>query len=352
MSVSYSLYEGWQHLLTLCEVQPTENAVILVGDATHPEHLSAARLALAHIGTPASILQLGEVRSAPSKTSKASPIALGPTALARNTSAIAAMKAADIVVDLFGMYRGAEQRDIQASGTRVILVKEPPETFLRHLPQAEDRRRIEIGERLIRASDTMRVTSKAGTDFTVKLGEFPPLTQYGYTATAGRWDHCPSTFVASWPNEGSSNGTVVLAPGDVILPFKQYVRTPIRLTIKEGFIREIEGDYDAHYLREYMAGFNDPEGYAVAHLGWGMARGGRWTTIGLQDKFQTNGMESRSSAGNFMFSTGQNADIGGKRHTACHLDIPMQGCSIWLDSTAVVQDGQVVESVFAEKSHA
>lgn len=348
MSVSYSLLEGWQHLLMLCEVKASENAVILIGDGTHPDHLSAARLALAQLGAPVSILQLGEARAS---ASKASPIALGPTALARNKSAVAAMKAADIVVDLFGMYRGAEQRDIQASGTRVILVKEPPETFLRHLPDETDRLNVEQGERLMRAAKTMRVTSKAGTDFSVRLGEFPPLTQYGYTATPGRWDHCPSTFVASWPDEGSSNGTVVLAPGDVILPFKQYVRTPIKLTIKDGYIRTIEGDFDAHYLREYMAGFNDPEGYAVAHLGWGMARAGRWTTLGLQDKFQTNGMESRSSAGNFMFSTGQNADIGGKRHTACHLDIPMQSCSVWLDEQAVVLEGKLVQAQQEEEAH-
>jgi 2,5-dihydroxypyridine 5,6-dioxygenase len=43
-----------------------------------------------------------------------------------------------------------------------------------------------------------------------------------------------------------------------------------------------------------------------------------------------------------MFSTGQNADIGGKRHTACHLDIPMQGCSVKVDEAPMVVDGDVV----------
>jgi len=339
MALTFTLVEGWRHLLDLCQVREDESVVLLHGDASYPEHVAAAKLELARIGAPTVMLQLGESARRP-KSGKL--IALGPTALAGNKAAIAAMKAADIVVDLFGMYRGAEQHEIQAAGTRVILVKEPPETFLRLLPQYDDKRRVEAAKRCLENARTMHITSKAGTDLRVELGEFPCLTQYGFTDQPGRWDHCPSTFVAIWPNELSANGTVVLAPGTTILPFKSYVRTPVTLTIRDGFIRDIAGDFDAQYLRDYMASFDDPEGYAVAHLGWGLNRNARWTTLGLQDKFQTNGMDSRCFYGNFMFSTGQNADIGGTRHTACHLDIPMQGCSITVDGQAMVIDGDVV----------
>jgi 2,5-dihydroxypyridine 5,6-dioxygenase len=48
----------------------------------------------------------------------------------------------------------------------------------------------------------------------------------------------------------------------------------------------------------------------------------------MYDKRQSNGLESRSFAGNFMFSTGPNAEAGGTRHTPCHLDIPMMDCSV------------------------
>ena len=339
MSLSLSLLEGWRHLLALCAVKPQESAVMLVGDASHPDHVAAARMALTMIGTSFTVLQLGEKRTV---RRHGQPIALGPTALAGNAPAVAAMKAADIVVDLLGMYRGAEQRDIQASGTRVILVKEPPETFLRMLPESSDKERVEAARSRLERARSMHVRSAAGTDLHVELGEFPVLTQYGFTDTPGRWDHCPSSFVATWPNELSARGTVVLSPGDTILPFKSYVRTPVALTIDGGFIRSIEGGFDAKYLRDYMASFDDPEGYAVAHLGWGLGRSALWTTLGLQDKAQTNGMDCRSFAGNFMFSTGQNADIGGKRHTACHLDIPMQDCSIDLDGETVVREGRVV----------
>jgi 2,5-dihydroxypyridine 5,6-dioxygenase len=53
------------------------------------------------------------------------------------------------------------------------------------------------------------------------------------------------------------------------------------------------------------------------------------------------GMELRSFYGNVMFSTGPNNELGGPNDTACHLDIPMRGCSLFLDDEAMVLDGDI-----------
>jgi 2,5-dihydroxypyridine 5,6-dioxygenase len=45
---------------------------------------------------------------------------------------------------------------------------------------------------------------------------------------------------------------------------------PVRLTMKEGYCVAIEGGIDATLLRDYMASFNDPEAYAMSHIGWGL----------------------------------------------------------------------------------
>jgi len=120
------------------------------------------------------------------------------------------------------------------------------------------------------------------------------------------------------------------------------VRSPIRLEIRDGYVRAIDGGLDARYLRDYMASFRDPEGYAVSHLGWGLHDRARWTMLGMYDKRQTNAMDARSYYGNFMFSTGPNAEGGGTRHTPCHLDIPMSSCSLWVDGVAVLERGDVL----------
>jgi 2,5-dihydroxypyridine 5,6-dioxygenase len=53
------------------------------------------------------------------------------------------------------------------------------------------------------------------------------------------------------------------------------------------------------------------------------------------------GMEPRSFYGNVMFSTGPNNELGGANDTACHLDIPMRGNSLFLDGEPIVIDGDL-----------
>lgn len=340
MAMTLGLLDAWKHLLGLCRLKESESAVILLGDESHPDHVAAARMALAMSGARTLSMQLGE---APRQRMAGESTAFyAPTALTGNRVAIEAMKSADLVIDLFGMYRGSEQEEILAAGTRIILVKEPPEVFMRLRPEEADRTRVMAAHAVLSRGKTLHACSAAGTDLTVSLGEYPCLIQYGFADAPGRWDHCPSAFIATWPSERSAQGTVVLAPGDMILPFKTYVQTPITLTIRDGYVRAIEGGLDARYLRDYMATFNDPEGYAVSHLGWGLHSRAQWTALGMYDKRQTNAMDARSFAGNFMFSTGPNAEGGGTRHTPCHLDIPMQDCSVSVDGVTMVDRGVVV----------
>jgi 2,5-dihydroxypyridine 5,6-dioxygenase len=338
MAITAAFLDAWKNVLDLSRVSAAESTVILIGAETHPDHVEAARLSLALLGARVLTMQLGERPRTLSGTGQG---IYGPTALTGNQAAIAALKTCDVVIDLMGMYRGAEQEEILAAHTRILLVKEPPDIFMRLQPAMADKAKVTAAAAIIDRARTMSVRSAAGTDFSVRLGEYPILMQYGFADEPGRWDHCPSAFVARWPDERSANGTVVLDKGDTILPFMDYVRTPITLRIADGYIRGIEGDLDATFLRDYMAKFDDSEAYAISHLGWGLHERAHWTALGLSGG-RTVGMDARSFAGNFMFSSGPNSEAGGNRHTACHLDIPMRNCSVLLDGRAVVIDGAVV----------
>jgi 2,5-dihydroxypyridine 5,6-dioxygenase len=46
--------------------------------------------------------------------------------------------------------------------------------------------------------------------------------------------------------------------------------------------------------------------------------------------------------GNVLFSTGPNTELGGTNDTPCHLDLPMRGCSLWVDDVPVLEHGRVV----------
>ena len=89
--------------------------------------------------------------------------------------------------------------------------------------------------------------------------------------------------------------------GDILLP-KLYVRSAIELTVENGYAARI-GGVDAELLR-VRGVVQDPEAYAISHIGWGLQPRAR-TTLGLYDREATTiGMDARAYEGNFLFSLG------------------------------------------------
>lgn len=265
---------------------------------------------------------------------------VGVTALAGNTAAIGALKTADLVVDLMFLLFSPEQLAIQQAGTRILLVVEPFEVLSRLFPTPELRGRVEAAERRLASAKRLHFTNSAGTDVTYDLGQYPAMCEYGYTDTPGRWDHWPSGFAFTGGSDTGVSGRVVMNQGDVIYPFKTYVRDPIEFTIREGRIVRITGGLDATLVRDYIAGFRDPSAYAISHIGWGLNHLAQWSchavgTPGI-------GMDGRAFYGNVLFSTGPNTELGGTNDTRCHLDLPMKGCTLELDDELILKDGEVV----------
>lgn len=335
-----SNFDIWSTVLKNCGLVPGQKLVVLSGAASNEQLAQQAVHAARCLNVEVEHVHMDSSSSLRSSTwGNLAPY--HTPALRGNRAVIDKLKAADMVVDLIGMDRGGEQKELQEAGTRILLVREPPGTLQRMVPSAADKQRVLKAAELLKPARAMHVTSRAGTAFNARLGEYPLLIQYGMADEPGRWDHWPSALVATWPCEGSANGTIVFDKGDIILPFKEYVRTPIELAIRDGYIRKIEGGFDADYLREYMEMFEDPEAFAVSHIGWGLSPHARWTALGLFDKALTHGMDARSYLGSFMFSTGPNDDAGGPRDTHCHIDMPMRHCSIALDGKTVVDEGRI-----------
>jgi 2,5-dihydroxypyridine 5,6-dioxygenase len=94
----------------------------------------------------------------------------------------------------------------------------------------------------------------------------------------------------------------------------------------------------------HIDSYRDPKAYAVSHVGWGLQRNARWTALAMRDKLQSLGMDARAHHGNFLFSTGPNSEAGGSNDSACHVDIPMAGCSVAVDGELVVAHGELVQA--------
>jgi 2,5-dihydroxypyridine 5,6-dioxygenase len=147
-------------------------------------------------------------------------------------------------------------------------------------------------------------------------------------------------MVYTYGADDGVDGTVVIAPGDVLLPFKTYVQSPIELSIERGRITGVSGGVDAEVIRDYMADFEDPDAYGLSHIGWGMNENAKWTALATDKR--GHGMELRGFSGNVLFSTGPNTQVGGPNNTPCHIDVPMRSCSLHLDDRPIVTDGEVV----------
>lgn len=266
---------------------------------------------------------------------------VGVTGLAALPWAVEALKQCDMLIDCVFLLFSPEQFAIQAAGTRILTAVEPPELLARMLPNPELREKVEIAAGMLEKANVMRITSPYGTDVTYQLNSYPTVAEYGCTDTPGRWDHWPSGFVFTGGDDDGVNGQIVVAPGDILLPQNIYVREPITYTIEKGWITDIRGGLDAELVKSYMAAFDDPRGMDMSHVGWGMNPQASWHNMTPGAFPGGMGMEPRSYYGNVMFSTGPNNELGGPNDTACHLDIPMRGCSLFLDDEAIVIDGDI-----------
>ncbi len=332
----------WREVLELSKVKEGENVVILTGENSYPQNLEAAMRATLSLKAKAFRLDLPPMP--PRGPVAGDRTNVQTTPLTGNTLATEVLKQADMVIDLMGLLHSPEQTEILAANTRMLMVIEPPEMLGRMMPSVDDKRRVMAADIKLQAAKTMRVTSKAGTDLTMKLGNFATVPEYGYADEPGHWDHWPSGFLSTWANDGTATGKVVIDVGDMMFPFKMYVQSsPIVLDVSDGMITSITGGFEAQYLRTHLESYNDPGAYAVSHIGWGLQPKAKWGGLGMRDKAQSLGMDARAFYGNFLFSTGPNSEAGGSNNSQCHVDIPMSNCSVYLDNEAMVIDGKVVD---------
>lgn len=335
------LTQMFERVLTLSKVDKTQSVAVLKSDYSNPRIVRAAMDAAQRLGANVYGVELPAFNH-PRAMGMDMTAYCGDTPLTGNLAAQRALEAADLIVDTMMLLHSPEQEQILKTGTRILLAVEPPEVLARIMPTEEDKIRVNAAAERLKRARSITVTSKAGSDFRATLGQYPTVTEYGFADEPGRWDHWPSGFLFSWPDEGSAEGTLVLDVGDILLPFKTYVREKVTLEIEEGFIRRIHGGFEAEYLRDYMAYFKDPEVYGISHIGWGLQPLAQWTAMGLHDKNDGMCMDARAFYGNFLFSTGPNTEVGGSRKTPCHMDIPLRGCDILLDGEPVVLAGDVV----------
>lgn len=346
MRTEWQWIERYAQQFRACAVDADDVVVVLSETRSRTAIVESARLALQSLG--AQVVDV--VLPTPAN---AGPVPIRSTgasqAIAGNPAALGALTHATFVADctVEGLLHAPELGSILEAGARVLMISnEHPENVERwpHDPTLADR--VAAGVARLEAAQQMHVTSPAGTGLSIDLPGAFIAGSHGWCTEPGSIAHWPGGLVLAFPAAGSVNGTLALAPGDINLTFKEYLRSTVTLTIENDYITAIDGDgVDAELFRSYLGSFDEDDSYAVSHVGWGMNETARWDAMATWDKADHNGTEQRAFAGNFLYSTGANEVA--ERFCRGHFDLPMRNCTVSLDGTPVVVDGQLIPELSA-----
>lgn len=325
-SASTELVPLFKKSLQLSNLKPGETLLIYSDTHTSPHYPAAALGAALEIGAEA--FQV-----------------IVPTTVPENDTGVLSKiwASVDMVLDLVSTVAHAYSLLNAAAlenGGRVLRCGQPEDVLIRLSPDEKIRKRAKAGAEYLERATNMRVTSEAGTDLTVNVKDRVVLALYSLADEPGRWDNWPSGMVSAGPDETSANGRLVLDVNDVILRLGRYVTSPVKMTLQDGKITQIDGGLDARLLEDWFSSFGEEDAYRIAHIGWGCEHRADWNRMGaylLEGAVQ----DQEAFYGNMQIAFGANTAIfQGTNRTRAHMDFPCRNNSIWLDDTLILDKGK------------
>lgn len=245
-----------------------------------------------------------------------------------------------------------ESNEILASGARWLdlLMPLPEINVPRLFPTETVRKRTISGAEIMEKAKTVRITSESGTDLTMDRSGRKVVRMIGCADEPGLGEAYGFAQVATTALEDSANGTLVMEPGDYILGIYLDVIDRVKCTFKDGRITKIDGGYTAGILDRWLAQWNDPESYGIAHIGWGTHENAIWRNQRITtgpDIFTFPDAESymgmiQLAVGTNIWDTPTRWGLGGKNRARSHCDIEVLNHNLYLDDELIVKNGKIV----------
>jgi 2,5-dihydroxypyridine 5,6-dioxygenase len=259
----------------LCKVKKGETVILLSDLNTRRDYILAAFAAASDLGAHA--YEIGVSRSP-------DWLRIGVDVVGEAKGMKQALVQGDLIVAFHPPNFSNWQKEVRANGGRVLSIADSPDVLGRLLSPPDLKPAVLHAAELWGNAKEIRLLSDAGTDLRWRRGEFKVKSQYGFSDEPGRFDAWGAGHITNFPDEGSANGTVVLQPGDMwILPYIRAMESTVKLEVRDGFIRKVEGGLDAKAFRNWLdsnkRSENDLDPYAVSHLGFGMHPNARWDQI-------------------------------------------------------------------------
>ena len=186
---------------------------------------------------------------------------------------------------------------------------------------------------LLSTGHTIRIQTALGTDLrmtiTDRVGNYCP----GFVENPGDLGSPPDIEANVAPIEHKTNGTIVV-DGSVTCPEIGLLTTPIVLTIKDGIVHDIASTHPPYIeITKSLLEESTSKRRVLAEFG-----------VGLNPKAELTGtmLTDEGSFGSVHFGFGSNYTIGGCNKTDFHLDFVVRNATIWVDSTKLFENGELV----------
>lgn len=319
----------FRHQLSACGLSPGELCVCVTDTAWSPAYGAACHAAALALGADALVATVAWDRP--------------PT-----TAVLAALcDRADLIVyaTAHALHYRTEVRAALDRGARALCVMEPPHVLDRLRADVEVRARARDGAARLDAAREIRVTSPAGTDLVMDKTGRRGLAIYGAADAPGRLDFWGLGAVQAAQLEGSTEGRLVLDPGDCVFRLARYIETPVTIIFEAGRVVAIEGGLDAVLLRAELEAAGDDGAFRAGHMGWGVDRRARWTQPLVQTpEIGCGGADIESALGAVQIEMGSNDDIafGGTNRSRAHLGLCLRSASLFLDGQLTIAGGAFV----------
>lgn len=249
----------------------------------------------------------------------------------------AAMKASDIIFvpTTWSIAHTTARTEACKTGTRVInlpaVTREVmtggaiDEDFVEQAPNVK-----RVAAYLDKAK-TARVVTDLGTDITMSLDGRAGAALCCLSHEPGQFATVPDVEARCTPLEGTANG-VIYVDGSIPIPEVGLITNPIKVTVKDGYAVNIEGDEKAVAYRETLEAAHDQGAFNIAELGIGMNRRAKMKGIMLEDE---------GSFGTIHIACGTSAAFGGKVSTSIHLDMMIRTPTLYLDGEKIIDHGRL-----------
>jgi aminopeptidase len=187
---------------------------------------------------------------------------------------------------------------------------------------------------LLRGARAIRVQAPGGTDVTLPIEGREAFASSGIFRQKGQWGNLPTGEAYLAPVEGRSQGLVVV---DGSMAGVGVVRTPIRITIEDGYATDITGGPEADALRALLD-VHGKDARTVAEFG-----------IGTNDRAILTGviLEDEKVMGTIHIAFGDNKSMGGSVRVASHLDGLVKLPTVYFDDRLIMERGQFAPDVEA-----